>query len=1000
FNKTNLPQLRRDTVLGLVKTRDGALWLGTNGGGAARWSQGAMELITRRQGLPSDIVTCFAEASDGTLWVGTSEGVVAVRGRRVAQKFQEKEGLANVSILSLAVARDGTVWIGTRGGGLFSLRGGTIHQEAAPGGSIPALYIDREETLWIGTGAGLSRLAGGILSRVNAIPNDQVTAIFRDSDGTLWVGGYGSGLYRSSDGINFTNLTRDGGLLNNSVRSIFEDHEKTLWVGSNGGLESFHAGRFITIGEAEGLSDPYARSVFQDRDGNIWIGTARGLNFFSATGHKIFTTRDGLPNDHIFTIGQTPDGAMWIGTQTGLSRFAGGKFTTFTERDGLPSQSVRSILVDHHGTLWIGTDRGVAMRTGAGFEKQLPNPQWGDAFVQALAESSDGSVWMGADARGIARYHDGVFTVWSDAEGLPDSHVLSLVIDAHGVVWIGTDSGGLIRMENGRFTQYTTASGLPTDKLLQLLDDGRGRIWSGGGRGIWNVELRVLNDYAAGRIRRVQGTLFDAGDGMRSVQCNGSVSPSGFRTRDGRLWFPTVNGVATISPGKTIASNLEPPPVNIERLLVDGHAVKLANGLIVPAGALQIEIHYAALTFVSPEHAHFRYRLEGFDKNWVDAGNRRVAYYTGVPPNRYVLRVIAANAEGVWNRTGASLAFTVQPRFVETVWFRFLVTFGVIASGVLFYRRRTRAMRRRESELIEVVELRTRGIHEALKEAEAARRIAEDQEQLLARALDEAEAANRAKSTFLANMSHELRTPLNAIIGFAGVLQMQGVAKFDAKQLKFIQNIGSSGEHLLTLINDILDLAKVEAGKMTLDLEMLPLAELIESVALTARGIALSRGIEVQVEGAPGIETIEADPVKLKQIIYNLLSNAVKFSPDGSVVRVAARRLAATSSPLSVDSIAIDVIDQAMGIAPEEQEVIFEEFRQLHHSVHGLSGTGLGLALVRKFVGLHRGLVEVKSDVGKGSTFTVILPERVSDLKDEPVPELPQQADGKPVVAW
>jgi len=1000
FNRTNLPKLRRDTVLALLKSRDGALWLGTNGGGAARW-KGSLDLLTKRDGLPSDIVTCFAEGGDGTLWVGTSEGLAEVRGGKVRRTFGRAEGLSNVSLLSLALSADGTLWIGTRGGGLFSLRKGTIHSEGLGGDSVPALYVDAKDTLWVGAGTGLMRRDGDSLTAIPAVPVDQVTALFRDSDGTLWVGTYGSGLYRSGDGVTFSSFTRQQGLLNNSVRSIFEDREKTIWVGTNGGLESFHAGRFITIGEPEGLSDPYARSVFEDRDGNIWIGTARGLNLFSSSEHKVFTARDGLANDHIFAVAQTAD-AMWFGTQTGLSRYAGGKFTTFTDRDGLPSQSARALLVDRSGTLWVGTDRGIARLEGDRFVKDLPAPQWDGAFVQALAQSSDGSVWIGADGKGIARYRDGVFTAWNESQGLPDSHVLSLLVDTHGILWIGTDSGGMIRLENGRFTQYTTATGLPTDKVLQILDDGQGRIWAGGGLGIWYVEQRLLSAFAERRVARVNARLFDAGDGMRSVQCNGSVSPSGIRSRDGRLWFPTVNGVATIDSTRSLALSLGPPPVQVARVVVDNHPVPFTTGLEVPPGTRQIEIHYAALTFVSPERARFRYKLEGYDKDWVDAGNRRVAYYTGVPPDHYTFRVIAANADGIWNLSGASLGLNVRPRFIETLWFPILILIGLAALAGFLYQRRMHRVRRREAELITMVELRTRDIHDALRQAEEARRIAEEQEGQLANALVEAEAANRAKSTFLANMSHELRTPLNAIIGFAGVLE-QRATRSDERQLKFIQNIGSSGEHLLALINDLLDLAKIEAGKMTLEVEAISVRELIESVALTARGMAMSRGIEVQVRVAPDLQTLEADPIKVREIIYNLLSNAVKFSPDNALVILVAGRLVAADSPLSRDSVTISVIDHGSGIAPDEQEVIFEEFKQLYRPVQRIrSGTGLGLTLVRKFVELHRGIVEVTSEPGKGSTFTVTLPERHSEGAAEPVSpgrETPDDVGAQPARA-
>jgi len=580
--------------------------------------------------------------------------------------------------------------------------------------------------------------------------------------------------------------------------------------------------------------------------------------------------------------------------------------------------------------------------------------------VQAFAEGADGSIWIGADGRGIARYRDGKFQTWTDREGLPDMHILTLLVDHEQTLWIGTDSAGLIRFKDGRFTRYTTDSGLSSDKVLQLLEDRDGRLWFGGGRGIWSVDTRELNELAAGKRTRVTSHVFDAGDGARSVECNGSTFPAAMRSRDGRLWFATVDGVATTSPREAAARRLRPPPVRIESVSIDGKVHNVDASIVVPRGAQHVEIRYAALTFVAPQKVEFLYRLEGFDRDWVSAGSRREAFYTGVPPGEYRFHVIAANADGVWNREGASAAVKIEPRFTQTIWFPLLILVLLVSAVWLLMQRRVYLMKRREAELVHVVEDRTREIKAALD-------AAKEQERLLADALVEAEAANQTKNIFLANVSHELRTPLNAIIGFAGVLQRDGEKTFTDRQLRFIHNISVSGEHLLVLINDILDLAKIESGKMTLHLDMVPLRELLDSITRVLKGITIARGIEIEVELHDEKASIVADAIKLKQIVYNLVANAVKFSHDKSTIRVVTRKLP--------DAISISVVDRGIGIAPGDHDVIFEEFRQIHApNTRRPSGTGLGLSLVRKFAELHGGAVTVESALGEGSTFTVVLP--------------------------
>ncbi|MBI2214361.1 MAG: hypothetical protein HYU52_12005 [Acidobacteria bacterium] len=973
FNKGNLPGLRRDTVLAFLKARDGALWIGTNGGGGGRFVGGAAGQYAAVEGLPSDIVAALAEGNDGDIWIGTAAGLAVFRNGRLESPL-EKPPVEFFSILSLAVAPDDTVWIGTRSNGLYALRNGVLHAEGFEGRSVHALRIDTDGGLLVGAGDGLFVVAKEGVRRVGAIPVDQVTSLLRDHDDNLWVGTYANGLWRLAANGSVDQLAAREGLLNNSVRSLFEDAEQTLWVGTNSGLESFTAGKFVTIGPREGLSEAYVRSAFQDREGNIWIGTAEGLNRISGGETKVFTTADGLSSDYVFAINQTLDGAIWIGTSRGVNRYFEGRFTRYLESAGIPSPAVRAIHCDRSGTLWIGTDAGALRFVNGKFERVKPADQWDTTYVQAFAEGDDGTLWLGSDGRGVARYANGTFTVWAEEQGLPDGHILALHLDRNGTLWIGTDSAGLIRMKDGRFTQYTKALGLPSDKVLQMMEDDDGRLWAGGGRGIWYAPLAELEAVADGKATSVSTTSFGVGDGIRSVQCNGSVSPSALRTRDGRLWFPTVDGVATILPLHSFPVNTRRPPVKIETVVVDGNSMESGSEIDIAPGAMQLELHYAALTYVSPQAAKFRYRLEGFDRAWVEAGTRRTAYYTGVPPGRYRFRVIASNADGIWNEDGASLGVHLWPRFVQTVWFPLLILAAVLLLVLALHLRRVHSMRTREVELIRLVEQRTGDIRLALAEAHDAREIAESQKRLLAEALVEAEAANRAKSTFLANVSHELRTPLNAIIGFAHVLQQSAAAKLDGRQRKFMDNIALSGEHLLRLINEILDLAKIEAGKITIETELVDVAPLLESVVRTARGLMVERAIEFELVVGNGVTSVIADPTKLKQIVYNLVSNAAKFSPPKSLVRIDAQPLRADDSPLQRDSLAIAVRDRGIGIHPDYHDAIFEEFRQLSSETEKPSGTGLGLALAKKFVELHQGTITVDSAPGEGSTFTVVIP--------------------------
>ena len=510
---------------------------------------------------------------------------------------------------------------------------------------------------------------------------------------------------------------------------------------------------------------------------------------------------------------------------------------------------------------------------------------------------------------------------------------------------------------------------------------------------------RELNAVADGTSTRLIWRLFDENDGLGSRQCNGHASPTALRSRDGRIWFVTANGVSALTRSRSA-----PPPSRlpvVERVSIDGMQVEDRALRSIPPGAGRIEFEFTGLTFQTPERLKFRYRVEGYDRSWIDAGAKRVASYTNLPAGAYRL-ILASSRDGLtWQVT--ALPFTLRPNFYETKWFIALCVAAVAALLLTVHSMRLRLSRERSRVLAALVDERTRQIREekertelALKaaeasarDAEAARGEAERHEQLTERALAHAEEANRAKSVFLAATSHELRTPLNAIIGFSEILISQAAPQTEARQQRFLDNIHSSGQYLLGIINNILDLSKVEAGKMELMPETIILRDVVTGIGAVMKGVSTLRRISIEFDIPNDVPLLEADQTLLKQILYNLMSNAVKFSPVGSTVVVAARCLQPALSPIAENSIEIRVTDQGIGIDPKDHQLIFQEFRQAHGSSgERPQGTGLGLALVKRFVDMHRGTIRVESEPGHGSTFVVVLPCRFkSTLNSKPLRE-------------
>ncbi len=986
FDAARSKDLRGTSVVHLAEDAQGRLWIATNGG-LTVLENARFQTYTTAHGLPSDVVTAVLPHRDGSLLVGTDRGLCRFLGGRCSPVPAAGPQPAGVKVL-VADGED-LIWVGTDRG-LFRWSGARFTQlttaDGLPSNLCRAVLRSRDGTLWVATSAGLWRQKDGdtrVLTVADGLPDSFVAALWEDRDGSLWIGTEGGGLTRLAGG-RFSTYSEREGLIHNYVRCVYEDREGNLWVGTNGGLNQLRDSKVATYTTREGLAADFARVVLEDSQGNVWVGTdGGGLCRFHAGEFTCLGTADGLPSASVRALGEGRDGVLWVGTRGGLGRLSGSTFTNLSTRDGLSSNLVRAVLEDRKGVVWVGTEGGGLNRIQDGrietfsVADGLPSND-----VRAIHEGREGELWIGTYG-GLVRWEAGVQAVLRTTGGLPNDIVFAVTEDRRGNLWVGTD-GGLALVEPSHITAFTIDDGLHDNKVFQILEDEAGFLWMSSNRGISRVRVDQLYARAAGQVGRLDVQGFDRSDGLRVNQCNGSSQPAGWRTRSGELWFPTAEGVAVVSP-RLMRFNQIPPPVLIEEVVVNRSPLE-AGSVDEPApGTQELELHYTALSFVAPEKVRFRYRLEGFDPRWVEAGGRRSAYFTSIPPGQYRFQVLACNNDGVWNETGASWAFAIRAPLWHRWWaylLYVLLAVGTVSLGVRLriraLKHRTRVLEAKVAERTVEVEQTNRALAEKVVEAEASERRAVESER---RALE----ASRAKSIFLSNMSHELRTPLNSIIGFAAIVMQRLDGQIDPRYARFLRNIHTSGEHLLRLINTILDLSKIEAGRMELHLEELRIGEVLSEMENLMRGVAAENDIDIEVRVPEDLPLVMADAIKLKQVMFNLLSNALKFSPVRSTVVVQAQVLAEESSPLGVESLRIDVVDRGIGIRFEDQEIIFQEFRQLDEGAsRRFQGTGLGLPLARRLMELHGGTVLVDSLPGWGSTFSVLLPVMLAcDLREE-----------------
>src|SRR6185436_17163180 len=496
FDQTTSPEMLSIAIRMLALDRDDTLWLGTNAG-LMRFRGGKFETIAIPGG--ADSIGGMTIAPDGTVWIGTSRGkLIRVRGGRAEEM---KLGLQAIPITALAAAGD-SIWIGTSAG-LSRHRRGTGNAERVDGLSsnrIVTLAADGADALLAGTATGLERIAPGGVERIGGLPADQVTALHRDRDRSLWIGTYSHGVFRVSGGT-VAAYGIDDGLLNPTVRAISEDDEGNLWIGSNGGLEQFHAGTFISWDRRHGLEDDYVRTIFEDRAGVRWVGAANGLHRWNGSA---WVKDAGAPTG-ILSMEESRDGTRWLGTSNGLVRVSGGTSKLLTVADGLSNNGIRDIHQARSGDVWVATDFSVSrIRPDGRIESFAGRPGIGAGYALAIAESGDGRLWF-ATGLGLAEFYGTTFTLHAAPKELPSNRLFGVEADAdeRGTVWVITDGDVLIRFRNGRASMITTGDGLATGKIVSLVDDREGRLWFGTMRGVFAASKRELNAVADGTGSRI-----------------------------------------------------------------------------------------------------------------------------------------------------------------------------------------------------------------------------------------------------------------------------------------------------------------------------------------------------------------------------------------------------------------------------------------------------------------------------------------------------------------
>ncbi len=693
FDKSNTKGLSTNRFTALYEDKDGTLWAGTNDGGLTRYSNGLFTSSAVADGVPEGPVLSFTHDLKGELLVNIGNGRFYMHENKFTSAPPEYL-VPRVKYNYLAPS--GSQWT-IEANEAVQINDGRVTRYRIRLKDVYNLkpYEDSERNLWLGDLSATYKLRDGEVTRYSQKEGMPSRGTLRpyceDDQGGVWFAAEGA-VARFKDG-RFTVYGNNRELAGLSINGLLKDREGTIWIGTSGGLYRL-ARQFITgLSTESGLLHREVYPILQSRNGDIWIGSVLGLSRFR---NGVFhNTPLPAPANNVQALNEDRTGRLWIGIVGGLLVYENGNLKNLASEVGVAT--VCTILTDRNGDVWVGSERGLfRFKEGQVVAHYTTKEGLPSEDVRVIHEDRQGTLWIGTSGS-LTRFEDGKFISYPMSESVARSQVRCIYEDADGTLWIGTYDDGLSRFRNGRFVNYRVDQGLFDNGVFHIIEDHHGHFWISCNRGIYRVSRQELNDFADGKISRINSVAYGKRDGMLNIECNGGREPAGIVAHDGKFWFPTQEGVAVVDP-KAVYVNPQAPPVLIESITLERNPVDFQNGITIQPGQRGLEISYTGLSFIKADQTRFKYKLEGLDTDWIDAGTRRVAYFPYLPPGNYTFHVIAANSDGVWNNTGASIRFTVLTPFWRKSWFFLLCAVTIAVITALFMRRYLVQLERRQTE--------------------------------------------------------------------------------------------------------------------------------------------------------------------------------------------------------------------------------------------------------------------------------------------------------------
>lgn len=910
FNKNNTPAIINNGVTTITKDAVGNIWAGSHGGGVYIFNgDKIIKTLKTEDGLVSNVIRRLYINKAGHVFIGTGNGLSIYRDSTLStyKSFHlDSLSSSNVSVSAFHEDRYGNMWIGTNQG-LYQFRNEKLIRIPLLKNNQSAIEVlsvitnENNELLLATYGNGVLKQNGEYFEQFPLpLGMDKISSLYIDSNKSMWVC-HQNGIYRYHNG-RFDPLPSFSGTNEDAVEEVIEDKEGSIWITRyNGGIDRLRDGLFENYTIYEGLSDNMTHSIYEDRDGSKWIATVNGINHFKNGKFTVYTKESGhLIGNLVRDIYRDSNGTLWVATYDGLTTIKGNTIKHYTTKDGLSSNLVRVVFEDSKGTIWLGTRNGLNKFNNGGFIQYTNENGLSNNFVMSIAEPYEGELWIGTSGGGISVYKDDKFKRYSAKDGLPSNIVFRIYKDDENHIWIATNNG-LCRYNGGFFSGFNTNNGFLNMAIFQVLEDEHHFFWITSDFGIIKVKRSELNEYIEDSTARIQEVSYKQVDGLKRSECTGAAKS--MVASDGKIWFATLGGIAVVDVNETVKNTI-PPPVLIETLVVDQvDYLKHSELIEIPPGSKSYEIAYTGLSLKVPDRVNFKYILEGYNEQWVNAGSRRTAYFTNLPPGEYSFKVIAANNDGVWSPEPAIISFVVHPRFYQTQGFYTFAVITVLAMLWGIYTFRVRSIKKEQVWLKQLVDERTNEIKQQKEEIEAQRDEIEERSKKLEEAqyiikdqndklkdtnllledtvnvrTEELKISNeklieknRELDLFIYRSAHDLQGPIARILGLCQL----GLQDNDPDQEKvYFDKLSHTANTMSKMLSRIIRIHDINVRE--LNISEVYVYNIVEEIFnerfrdLKIKDVKLKNSISSNV-------IIKTDKYLLKVALENLISNAYKF---------------------------------------------------------------------------------------------------------------------------